>query len=143
MYTKDIFFHGSKALFNKFAPQFHGTGEGAGNDFRGWFFCDKPWGAIKHVQSYLRDLPGEGYLYVCKIDSKALIPNCENGGTDSIYGNQAYGVELNNSHHIEIVEVISLKDLDASLIKRNQEYQATLVEQPLHGGPLSILRAVE
>jgi len=141
--SSEIYFHGSKALFKQFDSQFHGSGEGTDNDFGGWFFCDTPWGSIKHVQGYLRDIPGDGYLYVCKIPDNALIPDCEKGWTETIYGNQAYGVSLNNSRHIEILEVLPLVDLDTTLIKRNQRYHASTVEVPLHGGPLSVLRIVE
>ncbi len=138
-----VFFHGSKALFSQFDGLFHGTGEGTDNDFNGWFFCDTPWGSIKHVEGYLRDRPGKGLLYVCRIPDAVLIPNCERGWTDTIYGNQAYGVDLKDSKYIEIIEILPLEDLVFQSIKRNQRYHLDITQESLHCGPMSYLRVEE
>lgn len=103
-------YHGTKAKFIKFDSSFFKSGEGVGS-FEGWYFTDNQAGAQKHVMSYLRDLDGSGFVYECEVPDPYTIKNCEQGYTDTCYGCQSTGVLFENSHQIEIVNIIDLSQI--------------------------------
>lgn len=107
----DLLFHGSRTIFTRFDPKFFNSGEGVSN-FKGWYFVDKLKGAAKHAESHLRDIPRPGYVYVCKVPKYHVVYDAERGWTDSCYHSVTYGVPLDLSDSIEIIEILQVELLD-------------------------------
>lgn len=117
-----LFFHGSKADFEIFKPEFIGTGEGTPCEFRGWFFVDTAWGAAWHIRANLRHLDGDGFLYVCEIPDNVIYQDCEKGFTDVSYGSDSVGVLPEYSNKIRILTKIPFSRLLFSSIEKHKEY---------------------
>ncbi len=137
-----LLFHGSKAIFTHFEPKFYRSGEGVG-EFEGWYFSQSLKGAYKHAESYLRNIEGSGYVYVCKVPDEIAILDCESGHTDSCYHGQAVGVEFENSNAIEIIEVLSVSTLHEETVGLPKDYILSTIKAPLEGGEFSHLRRIK
>lgn len=134
-----LLFHGSKSIFANFEPRYYRSGEGAG-EFEGWYFAQSLKGAYKHVESYLRNIEGPGYVYVCNVPGEIAILDCESGFTDSCYHGQAVGVSFVNSDKIEIVERLPAINLLDETMGSPRDYILDKNKAALKGGILSRLR---
>lgn len=101
-----ILYHGTNRRFNEFDNSFYGTGEGKVTNYKGWFFCSGPQGALHHCLTWLKCKPyGEGgIVLVCEVEDKYVEDDIEREITDPKYGRPIFGVSLDNTQHIKVIE---------------------------------------
>jgi hypothetical protein len=102
-----LLYHGSRKQFSLFDSRFYRTGEGVG-DYIGWYFCSTPKGALYHCEKYLECRPyGEGgYIFCCEVDDKYVDIDIDGCYTEFPYGRPIFGVTLENSHQIKIINTV-------------------------------------
>lgn len=133
---KNLLFHGSRAQFSVFDPQFANSGEGS--RFDGWYFIDSLKGAYYHAESRLRHIAKPGLVYVCLIPDSCVVQNIE--WTDTHYHGSTVGVRFFDSLNIEIVEVLETRLLFDEVAGPAKSYILETQKRPLEGGCVSYLR---
>ena len=139
MIEKKLMFHGSRAQFLAFDPQFAKTGEGVGC-FDGWYFIDSLKGAYYHAEACLRHIAKPGLVYVCLIPESCIVENIE--WTDGHYHGSTVGVRYSDNAKIEIVDVLEVDALFDEVVGAPKRYALGASKHPLEGGCLSLLRRV-
>lgn len=109
-------YHGTRNRFEVFDQSFYKTGEGVA-DFKGWYFCISPKGALAHCETYLhcRGRDNDGYILECQIESQFVEVDIEGHLTEPIYDGVVYGVPFEYSAKIKVVRVHSTREVFESI----------------------------
>ena len=109
-------FHGTRAAFKKFDPQYFRSGEGVGS-YNGWYFCKTLKGALAHCDSFLGCdvFSGEGIILRCEIADCYVDVDIDAEYTDPIYGRPVFGVALEKSIEIQVIESIPARSAFESI----------------------------